>query len=340
MGDVVCMLPMMKEVQIHYPNAELTVLINNSYIKDILYCSGLNIHSVRVLNVHTKRIDAIIQCLRLRGEKFDLAIASAITPVKKSKLFMCVINAKKTVGIQFSLGKHFDTLCDKYHFVQANMLALQQLNLKHQSPDISPKLYARNEDVKKFIREHYFEKSLPVVCICVGRGYFSYTDESRKHTVYTRGWGSFAQHVKNMKELAELCLAQGWTVILMGGSDEKEISEKIKVNMSANPKLIDVVGKTTVAESIAITSICRVQVGMDTGMQHVADAVGVQTVSVFGPTNPRTHGAYSSKGHFVESYQSCKYCYGTSQYVDCTERKCLESISVKMVFEQVKALVC
>ena len=76
-------------------------------------------------------------------------------------------------------------------------------------------------------------------------------------------------------------------------------------------------------------------------MQHIADALGKRTVSIFGPTNPATHGAYSDKAVFVqcEDKLSCQHCFGTDIYYECPDRKCLNSISAEQVFQKARDLI-
>ncbi len=336
MGDVVCMLPMIKDVQENYANAELTILINRNFTKDVLKCSRIKFKSIRIIDAHKKKLDALMQCMKLRKERFDLAIVSANTPVKKSKLMMNIIHAKKTVGIQYSSEKYYEILEDKYHFVEAHYMAIESLGLvKH---DYLPTLYASEKSVK-IIKNRYGDFDGITIGICVGRGDITYTDKKRKNYVYTRGWGDFEQHVDNMTELIQKFINTGWNVVMVGGKQEEKISTMILDRIKSKGKLINTVGETSIAESIAIASMCNVMVGVDTGMQHVADAVGVSTVSIFGPTNPKTHGAYSEKGHFVQSYQECQYCFGTERYKNCLDRQCLKSIRVNDVYEEVKKTI-
>jgi ADP-heptose:LPS heptosyltransferase len=116
----------------------------------------------------------------------------------------------------------------------------------------------------------------------------------------------------------------------------------IQKHVPESPKIVDFVGKTTIKESIALASLCDCVFGVDTGMQHIAAAVGARTVSVFGPTNFRTHGAYSDGAKFLVNNNCCptQYCYGTSHYVNCPEnRKCLTSISPEQAFVAVKDML-
>ena len=98
-------------------------------------------------------------------------------------------------------------------------------------------------------------------------------------------------------------------------------------------------GDTSINESIAAASLCKLLVGVDTGMQHIAAAVGTKTISIFGPTNPKMSGAYADNAEFIEADVDCKYCYGTKRYVNCDDRKCLKNITVNFVLNKIRELV-
>ena len=72
---------------------------------------------------------------------------------------------------------------------------------------------------------------------------------------------------------------------------------------------------------------------------HIADALGIKTLSIFGPTNPKVVGAYSKNADYIEHNCECKYCYGTSRYITCTDRKCLNEIKVQEVLDEIKRIL-
>lgn len=330
MGDVVCALPMLKEIKTYYPESELTVLVNKSEVVDIISCSDVNVEHFVCINSHINKIKVLRQCLGLRKEKFDLAVACANTPVKKSKFLMGVIHAKRTFGIQYEYGKNYDQLNDKYHFIDAHVMALDGMKIKKHG--FLPRLNAREKDLGYF--KQIFEKGDKVIVgICIGRADVSYKNrKKRTGPVYTRGWGDLELHSKNMAAIIQKCLDIGWKVVLLGGKAELEIRDKFSQEVIQSKEVFDLVGKTTIAESIAIVSLCDTVLGVDTGMQHIADAVGVPTVSIFGPTNPKTHGAFSDKALFAEVKEPCRFCYGTFKYISCNNRKCMTKITPGQVF--------
>jgi ADP-heptose:LPS heptosyltransferase len=70
----------------------------------------------------------------------------------------------------------------------------------------------------------------------------------------------------------------GRTIILLGGKEERETSEKLGL------KAVNWVGETTIRESLAVLSQLSLMIGGDTGLMHMAAAVSCPTVTVFGPT--------------------------------------------------------
>ena len=148
----------------------------------------------------------------------------------------------------------------------------------------------------------------------------------------------FAFHLvvigERIKIITEILIKKNNKVILFGGKDELKYLE-IFGNVLDDNNILNFVGKTTITESAVLAEQCDLVIGVDTGMQHVADAVGTKTLSIFGPTNPKTHGAYSENAKFVEIEQSCKYCYGTDKYLSCSDRKCLSNININTVLDKI-----
>lgn len=333
LGDVVCIIPMIKEIRGFYHDAEISILVNSQGAIDILKSSGIDIKDFVVIKAHNYKIKALKQCLKLRKRKYDLSVSCANTSVLKSKIVMGLIGAKRTIGIQYESKTSFDTLNDQFHFVEAHLMSVRTLGI--QLHGYKPELYPDNDAVKKVEQQLRLDKNIPIIGLCIGRADISYKDKRRTQKVYTRGWGNFGEHLKNMSELICKIDRYGWQIVLIGGREEEEIRDSLKGVIDKCKKVFDMVGNATVSESIALLSLCDVSVGVDTGMQHIADALGVFTVSLFGPTNPKTHGAYSDKAKFVEVDEPCRYCYGMYMYLHCKDRKCMRRITPDMVFKKI-----
>lgn len=76
--------------------------------------------------------------------------------------------------------------------------------------------------------------------------------------------------------------AAGHRIAAFGGSEEREAAEKLQQLIDA--PLVDLVGRTSLRETLGALAGLRAMVGSDTGVMHLAAGVGCPTVTVFGPT--------------------------------------------------------
>ena len=341
LGDTVCMLPAIELVRKTYPEAFITVLVKFSAAADIINRSEIPVNQIICLDIY-KNFKRSFQVIRqLRGMHFDYGISSAVTPVRKAKIFMKMIAPKKHVGLQ-TQGVFFDTLNEKYHFVEANLMAVSAIC---PLPDhkVFPKLYL-DEDSLSSIKNKIGESNLKrlVVGICIGDADYSLKNRFlRTGKVYTRSWG-IANMALLINRLRNTSANNPFTIVLIGGRSENRLLPYLRDHHALGKNICNLVGQTSIKESIALAYLCDVVVGVDTGMQHIASAVGTKTVSIFGPTNPDTHGPYSDAAEFLVGNKICEhqFCYGTKYYVNCPyHRKCLSAITVEMTYKAVKKTV-
>jgi heptosyltransferase-2 len=109
-------------------------------------------------------------------------------------------------------------------------------------------------------------------------------------------------------ELANQLQAQ-WDadVILFGAAGETDVSLAIAAEMPRPP--IDLTGKTSVADLPALLAQCHVFIGNDSGAMHVAAAVGLPTVAIFGPTDPFGTAPVTPRHTIVRKPPYCTPCF-------------------------------
>jgi heptosyltransferase-3 len=93
-------------------------------------------------------------------------------------------------------------------------------------------------------------------------------------------------------ELALWLQQQGLAVVLTGGpdADEKSYAENIAQKVSS----LNLSGKLSLAGTAELVAHARLFVGPDTAVTHIAAAVGVPTIAIFGPSNPIKWGPWPS----------------------------------------------
>ena len=85
--------------------------------------------------------------------------------------------------------------------------------------------------------------------------------------------------VEKFSELARQLLADGLRPVLLGGSSEAKILEKIAANC---PQARNLCGQTSLLQIAALARHARMSVGNDTGPMHLVAAMGCQTVVLYG----------------------------------------------------------
>jgi len=99
----------------------------------------------------------------------------------------------------------------------------------------------------------------------------------------------------------------GVDVILFGTRAEAPVSSAIAAGMRFPP--IDLTGKTAIDDLPALLSQCHLFIGNDSGAMHVAAAVGLPVVAVFGPTDPFGTAPVTPRCSIVQEKPYCSPCF-------------------------------
>ena len=91
--------------------------------------------------------------------------------------------------------------------------------------------------------------------------------------------------------------ARGERVALVGGPEEADAADKFAA--AAIVPCLNLVGKTTLRETMGVLASARIAIGSDTGVMHLAAAVGCPTVTVFGPKEQATRWGHLHPPHQV-----------------------------------------
>ena len=129
-------------------------------------------------------------------------------------------------------------------------------------------------------------------------------------------------------------------IIILGDESERKIADVIMHVMRNKP--IDLTGKTSLEILPAVIKNCNLLITNDGGPMHMAVALGVKTVSIFGPVSELVYGPfpYSNKHVVLKWDMSCRPCYNNFRLPGCDkDRECLRSVSVDAVFEAASRLL-
>jgi heptosyltransferase-2 len=95
-------------------------------------------------------------------------------------------------------------------------------------------------------------------------------------------------------------------VVLVGAPSERPKCEEVAA--SSKSGAIVAAGSTNIGELVALLSLCDGFIGNDSGCAHIAGALGIPTVAIFGSTNPTRTGPLGAKARVIYRKLECSPC--------------------------------
>jgi heptosyltransferase-2 len=98
----------------------------------------------------------------------------------------------------------------------------------------------------------------------------------------------------------------GARAVLMGAPNERARCEEVAAATRAGALIA--AGETSIGELVALLSLCTAFVGNDSGAMHVAGALGIPTIGIFGSTSPERTGPCGPRARVVYERIECSPC--------------------------------
>jgi heptosyltransferase-2 len=127
----------------------------------------------------------------------------------------------------------------------------------------------------------------------------------------------------------------GRQILLLGGAGEEELADQI-ISSTRSP-VINLVGKTTIAEVAAIIRRCGLFLSNDSGLMHMAAALGIPQVALFGSSDPQKTAPLNDRAVVIHpEHVSCTPCFRS----ECPrDLECMDAITVEEVCQAAEALL-
>jgi len=129
-----------------------------------------------------------------------------------------------------------------------------------------PALRVDSENQAKLARQFGLKSDKPVVCMMPGAEYGP-----------AKQWP-----IKYYKKLAESLVENGWQVWVLGSDKDKPAGKEIAVHKA----IVNLSGKTQLVDTIDLLACAKSVVSNDSGLMHVAAAVGVNVHVIYGSSTP------------------------------------------------------
>lgn len=296
-GDVVWAIPAFWALKDAFPHARLSVLVRNNngeFLLDDFHIDGL-------LTVTREGVFSGLALLRdLRREKFDLLFD--LRADERGAYLSFLSGAKMRAALYYDnlpwRNRAYTHLVDPPP-AMARVLGAAEQSLKIirgfgiRETTVHPRIYVADAMKEKMSKLLIAEK------VDNQNGWVSINPFSRwSYKEWSAGkWMNVARHVwqKHAKP-----------VIITGSAEEKKRADEMIAGTDF--PVYNLAGKTTLREMAALLTMSHLHMGVDSAAPHIAAAVGVPTVTLYGPSDWRDWAPTGEKHAVVASDMDCSPC--------------------------------
>ena len=178
-------------------------------------------------------------------------------------------------------------------------LSLEKENFSLENLSL-PKLEINSNNLSLLLEKNLVEKEKPALALCPGAEFGP-----------SKRWPS-----EYYSEIAKTYISHGWNVLCIGSKNDENIGIEIENtnNLSNEINFINLIGKTSLLDAIDILSYAKKVVTNDSGLMHIAAAVGTPLVALYGPSSPEYTPPLIDKKQILRKMEGYKKVrYGTSE---------------------------
>ena len=171
---------------------------------------------------------------------------------------------------------------------------------------------------------------LPVSSVTTDRPYVVF--------IHSTSWASKNWPEQYWRELAGSVATAGYSVVLPWGSEEERERSNRIAGEQANRLVLPTL---PISEKAAIINGASATVGLDTGLSHIAAALGIPSITLYGATDPNLCGAIGANQIHLKSDFECLGCHETNCSFTKSSFKpaCFESLTPATVWRQLEHIL-
>ncbi|MCY3554955.1 MAG: lipopolysaccharide heptosyltransferase II [Gemmatimonadetes bacterium] len=326
-GDVVLATPVIENLKRRFPRARLSFLTEEASADVLRWNPQLDelivlpLRRWGSLGIRGSWREQVRFYRNLRHKRFDLAIDLFGNP--RSALLTLLTGAPERVGYAFRVRRRAYTTVvmppDRpQHEVLFHMQALEALHIPVTTDRPSVAIPGTAEvKAERWLREH-----TPDARALIGLNPGG-------------GWAIKRWPPESFGRLADALIDEyGVDVLILRGPGEEELVARMTGAMGNRPLVLP---ETTLAELGAFLKRCGLLVSNDSAPMHMAAALNVPTVGIFGPTDPRAQGPWGD-GHGVVRKESVD-CLGCNRTRCPIGNICMTTLEPGELLEKIRAYI-
>ncbi len=285
-GDVTHMLPVIATLQQQWPDTKISWIIGT-----IEYQLVKSLPGIEFIIFNKNNGFAEYKKLRktLSGRRFDVLLMMQVA--LRANLISLLIKAKLKIGYDKKRARDFHGwFCNqqiegpyRVHVLDTFFQFIEKLGITRRNMNW---LLKPEEASQQFAHQHINNQPTVIINPC---------SSARKNN--WRNWP-----IQYYAEVIDSLMQQDIRVILTGGPDSNEINFSRDIIQLCSKQPVDLVGKTSLAQLLALLEQARCLIAPDTGPAHMGTVAGIPVIGLYASSNPERSGPYNSLQITVNAY--------------------------------------
>lgn len=334
-GDTILTVPFLRNLRRAHPHAKIDmmvapyssdVLLGTPYVDKFLVYDPPTIHADS-RGRHASLLSKIRFLADLRRRKYDKAYVLKRSFSSAAIAFLS--GARERIG--------FDT-------EGRGFLLTRRVPYRHDRHEVRNFLEVLRADGVEIVDDH-LEAWISEEEFRFADGFLAGDDPAGKGVVAIHPFSADparAWHEDNFVALGNaLQERRGVGILMLGGARDRELADSMAGRIVPRPRMA--VGATTLRQSMALLSRCRLLVCNDSGIMHLCASVGVPLVALFGPQSPVKFGPWGENSEVITKRFACSPCR-QKFFTECEPSPrgkpyCMEEITVDEVLSRVNRIL-
>ena len=128
------------------------------------------------------------------------------------------------------------------------------------------------------------------------------------------------------------------SIVFLGSSKDLKNIKKITKHLK-KIKVKNLCGKLNLIEVAAHLKKCKIFIGNDSGLMHIASASGIPTLGLFGPSLESRYAPKGNNSYYIRTKKTFNQLTGAKNFDWNTKKNLMSSLSVNAVFNKIKKIL-
>jgi len=334
-GDAVMSVPALKEIRRIFPNARIILLVR-PWVRDVYsaadFVDEILLYDKQERHSGWKGMRLLVS--ELRARRFDMAIllqnaVEAAWIAYWARIPLRLGYRRDGRGILLTHPVRIEPAVRKLHQVYYYLGILAGAGLLEGTPWESedwraggiavPVGASDRQAARAMLHDHGVMAGRPIVGLNPGASYGG-----------AKRWPA-ERFAALADALAERCEAQ---IVIFGAPAERHVAERVAAQMVSRPVIL--AGRTTLGHLMGLIRECDLFITNDSGPMHLAAALDVPQLALFGSTSEVATGLLSSRAKVVKSQVDCSPCF----LRECpTDFRCMLGITVAEILNTAERML-